>query len=99
MTHEEFQQNLENMPAEELIKECKEFISNACKTGGKNFVMHIPPRLTDFDIIFSELVTRYKSLLPCTGNCGMNYCDENGCIDRKRNTASLIDPPVNVSQS
>lgn len=21
----------------------------------------------------------------CNGNCGMNYCDENGCIDRKRN--------------
>lgn len=21
----------------------------------------------------------------CKGNCGMNYCDENGCIDRKRN--------------
>jgi hypothetical protein len=21
----------------------------------------------------------------CTGNCGMNYCDENGCIERKRN--------------
>lgn len=21
----------------------------------------------------------------CNGNCGMNYCDENGCIDRKPN--------------
>ncbi len=21
----------------------------------------------------------------CTGDCGMNYCDENGCIERKRN--------------
>lgn len=21
---------------------------------------------------------------PCDGNCGMNYCDENGCIERKR---------------
>jgi hypothetical protein len=20
----------------------------------------------------------------CDGNCGMNYCDENGCIERKR---------------
>lgn len=25
----------------------------------------------------------------CDGNCGMNYCDENGCIDRKRN---LVEP-------
>lgn len=21
----------------------------------------------------------------CTGTCGMNYCDENGCVERKRN--------------
>lgn len=21
----------------------------------------------------------------CNGNCGMNYCDDNGCIERKRN--------------
>lgn len=20
----------------------------------------------------------------CDGDCGMNYCDENGCVDRKR---------------
>lgn len=20
----------------------------------------------------------------CNGNCGMNYCDDNGCIERKR---------------
>jgi hypothetical protein len=26
---------------------------------------------------------------PCDGNCGMNYCDTNGCIDRKR---ILTDP-------
>jgi hypothetical protein len=28
----------------------------------------------------------------CNGNCGMNYCDENGCIDRKRELAEPIDP-------
>jgi hypothetical protein len=27
----------------------------------------------------------------CNGNCGMNYCDENGCIDRKRNLVEPID--------
>ena len=26
---------------------------------------------------------------PCSGNCGMNYCDENGCTERKR---VLTDP-------
>ncbi len=27
----------------------------------------------------------------CNGNCGMNYCDENGCIDRKRNLVDITD--------
>jgi len=25
-----------------------------------------------------------QSELSCGGNCGMNYCDTNGCMDRKR---------------
>lgn len=34
----------------------------------------------EFDkLIETELNNR------CTGDCGMNYCDENGCIERKRN--------------
>ena len=28
----------------------------------------------------------------CEGKCGMNYCDDNGCIDRKRN---LVEPKDN----
>jgi hypothetical protein len=33
---------------------------------------------------------------PCTGNCGMNYCDDNGCTDRKRHlVGDPIDPQVN----
>lgn len=33
---------------------------------------------------------------PCDGNCGMNYCDENGCTERKRN---LVEPcPPGVSE-
>jgi len=24
----------------------------------------------------------------CDGNCGMSYCDENGCIERRRFSAS-----------
>ncbi len=31
-----------------------------------------------------------KLHIPCDGNCGMNYCDENGCIERKR---ELVEPP------
>ena len=29
----------------------------------------------------------------CEGKCGMNYCDDNGCIDRKRN---LVEPKDNT---
>jgi hypothetical protein len=38
----------------------------------------------------SELGNKFKtdvngrSEQSCGGNCGMNYCDTNGCIDRKR---------------
>lgn len=28
----------------------------------------------------------------CTGDCGMNYCDDNGCIERKRNYVSGVEP-------
>jgi hypothetical protein len=31
----------------------------------------------------------------CTGNCGMNYCDENGCTDRKR---ILVNPISNNNE-
>ncbi len=30
-----------------------------------------------------------KEVMPCDGDCGMNYCDENGCTERKR---VLTDP-------
>ncbi|HLO43893.1 MAG TPA: hypothetical protein VK175_06135 [Leadbetterella sp.] len=28
----------------------------------------------------------------CTGNCGMNYCDENGCVERKKHYVEPIEP-------
>lgn len=33
----------------------------------------------------------YNPAPECKGNCGMNYCDDNGCIDRKR---SLVGDPI-----
>jgi len=30
----------------------------------------------------------------CTGNCGMNYCDNNGCIERKRVLVEPTDLPI-----
>lgn len=33
---------------------------------------------------------RQPAVMPsCEGNCGMNYCDENGCVERKR---ILVEP-------
>jgi hypothetical protein len=29
----------------------------------------------------------------CEGNCGMNYCDDNGCIERKRILVEPTDLP------
>ena len=29
----------------------------------------------------------------CEGKCGMSYCDDNGCIDRKRNLVEPKDKP------
>lgn len=28
----------------------------------------------------------------CTGNCGMGYCDENGCVERKRAYVNGMQP-------
>ena len=36
-----------------------------------------------------------KSEKPCDGNCGMSYCDENGCIERKRISTDLEDDGMN----
>lgn len=34
---------------------------------------------------FTEWVWERALLsFPCEGDCGMNYCDENGCVERKR---------------
>jgi hypothetical protein len=29
----------------------------------------------------------------CEGNCGMNYCDDNGCVERKRILVEPTDLP------
>lgn len=38
-----------------------------------------------------------KEDLECKGKCGMSYCDDNGCVDRKRNLVEedLIEEPNN----
>jgi nucleoside-triphosphatase THEP1 len=41
----------------------------------------------DFHIITMET----EQTKDCDGNCGMNYCDDNGCLDRKRVLVEPID--------
>ena len=43
-------------------------------------------RMKDSGLISVERVAEKSK---CQGNCGMNYCDENGCVERKRN---LVEP-------
>jgi len=62
MTHEEFQQKLKEIPNLELATKAQMALSNLCNTGGKSFVMSIPAKLDDTDMIFSELITRFEQL-------------------------------------
>lgn len=53
--------------------------------------VHIQKDRTDFDFTIAGeklwiTVTHWMPLPnpPCDGNCGMSYCDTNGCTERKR---------------
>jgi hypothetical protein len=44
---------------------------------------------------FIYWINKFNSLMDgqeeCKGNCGMNYCDDNGCNERKRNLVDVED--------
>lgn len=60
MTHEEFQQRLAAIPDVELADAADAALSGLCKTGANSFTMTVPPRLTDTDIILSEIIKRFR---------------------------------------
>ncbi len=60
MTQLQFEKKLDSISNEELIKAAEFTLSQMCKTGGKSFIMTIPPRIDDTDILFSELIKRFK---------------------------------------
>lgn len=62
MTHEEFQQKLKAIPNQELIEKAESAVSKLCKTYGESFIMCIPARLDDTDIILSEVIKRFKEI-------------------------------------
>lgn len=62
MTHEEFQDKLHNVSDRKLIEEATIQLDKMCKDGAKSFTMTVPPRLTDTDMVFSELIRRFEFL-------------------------------------
>lgn len=57
-----FNEDLHNIPNEELIKKAEVAVSKLCNTGAKSFTMSVPPRLDDTDIVLSEVIRRLQSL-------------------------------------
>lgn len=60
MTYEEFQAKLQAIPDSELSQKADEALSKLCKDGARSFTMTVPPRIDDTDMIFAELIRRFK---------------------------------------
>ncbi len=55
------------------------------KTGDENVQVLSTKTDVSVDDIFKRRTPKIGyQYTPCTDNCGMNYCDENGCTERKR---------------
>lgn len=61
MTTIELHTKLESLSNVELIEKASEELSKLCKTGGKSFTMRVPVNENDTDMIFSELIRRFKA--------------------------------------
>lgn len=60
MTHEEFQNKVQSVSDYDLIVMADKALSKLCSTGGSSFTMTVPPRIDDTDIVFSEIIRRFK---------------------------------------
>ena len=61
MTTEEFETKQALMSDKELIKLANEEISKLCISGGRSIHMSVPPMVTDTDMLFCELIKRFKN--------------------------------------
>lgn len=59
---EEFKEKQAAMSDKELVELVDRQISELAKTGGKSHRMCVPPMVTDTDMLFCELVRRFKEL-------------------------------------
>jgi hypothetical protein len=74
------QSKLEELQYDKMVKELDEWWSSASLSHQASDGTP-PTPLSDQE----EDLSFYGDLANgCTGNCGMNYCDENGCVERKR---------------
>ena len=62
MTHEQFMEKLESIPNIELAEKSQSILSKLCARGGSGFTMSVPPKLSDDDIILSEVIRRFKAM-------------------------------------
>jgi hypothetical protein len=70
MTQEQFEQEQAAMSNEELIELAGKQVSELARTGGRSHRMCVPPMITDTDMLFSELIRRFKSLINRTPDVG-----------------------------
>lgn len=60
---EQFEQKQAAMSDKELIELCRNQVSKLAETGGKSHTMCIPPMITDTDMLFGELINRFKKTI------------------------------------
>lgn len=60
MKQKELEEKQAAMSDNELIKIAENQVIELARTGGKSFKMCVPVRVTDTDMILSEIIKRYK---------------------------------------
>jgi hypothetical protein len=63
MTREEFLTKRKSIPNEELLALAKSELDKLCANAGASFRMCVPPQVTDTDMVFCELIERFKESL------------------------------------
>ncbi len=64
MTTEELEFMQAKMSNKELIELAEKQVSELARTGGRSHKMCVPPEITDTDMLFSELIRRFKLSIP-----------------------------------
>ena len=68
------------MSNEDLINLTSEGLHKLCITGGRSLTMCVPPMVTDFDMLVSELLNRFKAsqFKPQWTKCSDRFPEEGG---------------------